>query len=189
MLEIEWFMWCKRWYVTQMSARSSSKRSSRSGGKAAEPEGPFTADQIEEFKEAFGIFDKDGDGKVTLHEMEMLVNAVGYQPQEGEVDEICTRLDQTGTMKFTYDEFYKVAEHFHSQINMKEIITTCWRVFFSDSKTARADGIRDLLMQQGQPLTEGEVKQLLWNLDPDFPNVIDLASLTDLIVGTKDADD
>ena len=173
-----------------MSARSSnsarSKRSNRSRTQALEPEGPFTADQIEEFKEAFGIFDKDGDGKVTLHEMEMLVNAVGYQPAEGEVDEICTRLDQTGTMKFTYDEFYKVAEHFHSQINMKEIISTCWRVFFSDSKTARAEGIKDLLTQQGTPLTEGEVKQLLWNLDPELPNVVDLASLTDLIVGQKE---
>jgi Ca2+-binding EF-hand superfamily protein len=151
-----------------------------------EPDGPFTRAQIAEYKEAFEIFDKDGDGKVTLHEIEALVNAVGFVPQENELEQLLQRLDQTGQMRFNFEEFMQVAEHFSQQINMEEILLTCFRVFFGDEKRAKVDELKQILMGIGNPLTDLELKQMFWNLDPDGDEWFDIQELVTLILGKKE---
>jgi Ca2+-binding EF-hand superfamily protein len=153
-----------------------------------QPDGPFTLDQLAEYKETFEIFDRDKDGKVTFHEMEALVNAVGFQGQESEVDRICSRIDKTGANKFTFEEFLEVAEHFYKMINMEEILTTCFKVFFGDDKRAKVDTVREILMGIGNPLTDPELKQMFWNLDPEGDDYFETSELVKLLIGKKDDD-
>jgi Ca2+-binding EF-hand superfamily protein len=153
-----------------------------------QPDGPFTLDQLAEYKEAFEIFDRDGDGKVTTHEMQSLVNAVGFQGQESEVDRLCSRIDKTGANKFTFEEFLQIAEKFYAQINMEEILTTCFKVFFGDDKRAKVDQVKEILMGIGNPLTDPELKQMFWNLDPEGDDYFELAELVKLLCGEKEED-
>ena len=43
-------------------------------------------DQIFEFKEAFQIFDKDGDGSITTNELGNVMRAFGQNPSEEEIN-------------------------------------------------------------------------------------------------------
>jgi Ca2+-binding EF-hand superfamily protein len=151
-----------------------------------QPDGPFTLDQLAEYKETFEIFDRDSDGKVTFHEMEALINAVGFQGQESEVERLCSRIDKTGANKFTFDEFLQVAEHFYKQINMEEILTTCFKVFFGDDMRAKVDSVKEILMGIGNPLTDPELKQMFWNLDPEGDDYFEIQELVKLLTGQKE---
>jgi hypothetical protein len=63
-------------------------------------------------------------------------------------------------------------------------------VFFGDDKRAKVDDVRNILMNYGNPLTDPEVKQLFWNLDPDITvdDLFEIGDLVKVIVGAKDDD-
>jgi Ca2+-binding EF-hand superfamily protein len=148
----------------------------------------FTPEQIAEYKETFEIFDRDSDGKVTHQELEALINAAGFPPGENELDRLCSRIDKLGTGKFDFDEFLQIAEYFYKQMNMEQILTSCFQVFFGDDKRVKVDITRDILMNYGNPLTDAELKQLFWNLDPEGDDLYEVSELIKLIVGKKEED-
>ena len=45
----------------------------------------LTEEQIEEFKEAFSLFDKDGDGTITTKELQTVMRSLGQNPTEAEL--------------------------------------------------------------------------------------------------------
>jgi calmodulin len=168
--------------------RKETKREKRqlSTRSAPPPESLFTQEQIAEYKETFDIFDRDLDGKVTQQEMDMLVNTVGFQPGENELDRLCSRIDKLGSGKFNFDEFLLIAEYFDKQINIEQILASCFEVFFGDDPRAKVETTRDILMNYGNPLTDAELKQLFWNLDPEGNDLYKIADIVKLIVGKKE---
>jgi len=48
----------------------------------------YTEEQIAEFKEAFSLFDKDGDGTIDAQELGTVLRSLGNQPTEEEVEDM-----------------------------------------------------------------------------------------------------
>ena len=48
----------------------------------------LTEEQIMEFKEAFGLFDKDGDGYITTKELGTVMRSLGQNPTESELTDM-----------------------------------------------------------------------------------------------------
>ena len=54
-----------------------------------------------EFKEAFMLFDKDLDGRITATELGIVMRSLGQRPTETELKNMVTMVDQDG--KYTND--------------------------------------------------------------------------------------
>ena len=52
----------------------------------------LTEEQIAEFKEAFSLFDKDGDGTITTKELGTVMRSLGQNPTEAELQDMINRL-------------------------------------------------------------------------------------------------
>ena len=52
----------------------------------------LTEEQIAEFKEAFSLFDKDGDGTITTKELGTVMRSLGQNPTEAELQDMVTFL-------------------------------------------------------------------------------------------------
>jgi calmodulin len=48
----------------------------------------LTPEQIAEFKEAFSLFDKDGDGSITTRELGVVMRSLGQNPTEAELQDM-----------------------------------------------------------------------------------------------------
>ena len=55
---------------------------------SAEMADQLTEEQIAEFKEAFTLFDKDGDGTITTKELGTVMRSLGQNPTEAEL-QVC----------------------------------------------------------------------------------------------------
>lgn len=54
---------------------------------------PFS---LTEFKEAFSLFDKDGDGTITTKELGTVMRSLGQNPTEAELQDMINEVDADG---------------------------------------------------------------------------------------------
>ena len=56
----------------------------------------LTEEQIAEFKEAFSLFDMDGDGTITTKELGAVMRYLGQNPTEAELQDMINEVDADG---------------------------------------------------------------------------------------------
>jgi hypothetical protein len=61
--------------------------------------------QVREFKEAFAIFDKDGDGSITCSELGMVMKSLGQKPTEAELLAMVKEVDADQNGEIDFPEF------------------------------------------------------------------------------------
>ena len=57
----------------------------------------MTVEILLEFKEAFSLFDKDGDGTITSTELGTVMRSLGANPTEAELQDMINEVDADGT--------------------------------------------------------------------------------------------
>lgn len=65
-------------------------------------------DSEEEIKEAFKVFDKDGNGYISAAELRHVMTNLGEKLTDHEVDEMIREADVDGDGQINYEEFVKV---------------------------------------------------------------------------------
>ena len=72
-----------------------------SSRKVVEEVEQYTEEQIAEFKEAFSLFDRDGDGTIDSDELGTVMRSLGHQPTEEEVEDMIREVRQKLTRYYT----------------------------------------------------------------------------------------
>ena len=65
----------------------------------------LTDEQIAEFKEAFQIFDKDGDGSITTKELGTVMRSLGQNPSDDEIRQMIIDVDEDNSETIDFKEF------------------------------------------------------------------------------------
>ena len=68
----------------------------------------FDDEHIEEFRAAFSLFDKDGDGTVSASELQTVLKAMGKRVTRYEVDQMLEKVDKDGNGLLDFDEFLQL---------------------------------------------------------------------------------
>uniref|UniRef100_A0A672ZCP0 Calmodulin 2 n=1 Tax=Sphaeramia orbicularis TaxID=375764 RepID=A0A672ZCP0_9TELE len=86
----------------------------------------LTEEQIAEFKEAFSLFDKDGDGTITTKELGTVMRSLGQNPTEAELQDMINEVDADG--QYTHvDEMIREADiDGDGQVNYEGKISNTW---------------------------------------------------------------
>ena len=66
----------------------------------------ITAEQQTEYREAFALFDKNGDGTITVNELGTVMRSLGNNPTDGELQDMINWIDKdaSGVVKFPGEE-------------------------------------------------------------------------------------
>ncbi|CAK9154281.1 unnamed protein product [Ilex paraguariensis] len=141
----------------------------------------LTEEQIAEFKEAFSLFDKDGDGCITSKELGTVMRSLGQNPTEAELQDMINEVDadQNGTIDFSEflnlmarkmkgtdsdDELEEALKDTDSEEELKE----AFKVFDKDQNGfISAAELRHVMTNLGEKLTDEEVDEMIREADLD----------------------
>merc|ERR1712224_383466 len=113
----------------------------------------LTEDQIQEFKEAFALFDKDGDGTITTKELGTVMRSLGQNPTEAELHDMINEVDADGNGTIDFTEFLSLMAR-----KMKDKDTNG---FISAAE------LRHVMTNLGEKLTDEEVDEMIREADID----------------------
>jgi calmodulin len=61
--------------------------------------------ELQEYKDIFSFFDRDGGGSITSVELGQVMRTLGWDPSEIELQELISQIDQDGNGVITFNEF------------------------------------------------------------------------------------
>ncbi|XP_052767253.1 calmodulin-alpha-like isoform X2 [Mya arenaria] len=93
----------------------------------------LTEEQISEFKEAFSLFDKDGDGTITSIELGTVMRSLGANPTEAELQEMINEVDADGSGTIEFPEFLTMMMRNTRQNDTQEDLRAAFTVFDKDA--------------------------------------------------------
>lgn len=142
----------------------------------------LSEDQIAEFKEAFSLFDRDGDGKITSKELGTVMRSLGQNPTEAELHDMINEVDSDGNGTIDFPEFLTMMARKMQDTDTEEEIREAFKVFdkvisntISQISYFLQDGngfisaaeLRHVMTNLGEKLTDEEVDEMIREADVD----------------------
>ena len=89
----------------------------------------LTEEQTAEFREAFALFDKDGDGTISTKELGTVMNSLGQKPTIAELETMIKEVDIDGNGEIDFEEFLTMMAKKLKETDLEEDIREAFRVF------------------------------------------------------------
>ncbi|MGH0174411.1 UNVERIFIED_CONTAM: hypothetical protein FKN15_010095, partial [Acipenser sinensis] len=123
---------------------------------------------LSEFKEAFSLFDKDGDGTITTKELGTVMRSLGQNPTEAELQDMINEVDADGNGTIDFPEFLTMMARKMKDTDSEEEIREAFRVFDKDGNGyISAAELRHVMTNLGEKLTDEEVDEMIREADID----------------------
>ncbi|CAM6014038.1 unnamed protein product [Sphagnum balticum] len=128
----------------------------------------LTDEQIGEFKEAFSLFDKDGDGSITTQELGTVMRSLGQNPTEAELKDMIHEVDADGDGTIDFSEFLDLMARKMKDADSDEELKEAFKVFDKDQNGfISAAELRHVMINLGEKLTDEEVNEMIREADVD----------------------
>ena len=128
----------------------------------------LSEEQIEEFRKAFLLFDKDGDGTITTVKLGTVMRSLGQNPTEEELQEMINEVDEDGGGSIDFTEFLTMMAKKMKDTDTEDDIREAFRVFDKDGNGfISARELRHVMINLGEKLTDDEVDEMIREADTD----------------------
>ena len=128
----------------------------------------LTDAQLDEFREAFNMFDKDGGGSIDASELRDLMISVGQNCTESELKEMVEAADADGTGDIDFLEFAVLMAHKMTDENKDDTLKKAFAVFdTSGDGFISAQEMRRIMFNLGENLQQEDVEAVIGEVDVD----------------------
>eukprot|EP00397_Hematodinium_sp_SG-2012_P060343 GEMP01078446.1.p1 GENE.GEMP01078446.1~~GEMP01078446.1.p1 ORF type:complete len:159 (+),score=50.14 GEMP01078446.1:136-612(+) len=128
----------------------------------------FSEDQIEEFKEAFSLFDKDGNGTITAEELGVVMRSIGRNPTNEQLRQMIAEVDEDGSGEIEFPEFLKLMASKLQDSDSIDEMREAFLVFDRDkSGSVSAIELKHVMNNLGEQVTDAEVEEMIKEADAD----------------------
>lgn len=138
----------------------------------------LTADQRDELKAAFTMFDKDGDGAISIQELSAVLQSLGQQcPTEDELQLLMNSVDTDQNGVIDFEEFVLLMNAMLTEpIDHEAEMLQVFRVFDKDGDGFISEGeLRLAMMNLGERMSDAELREMIAAADTDGNGQIDYA--------------
>ncbi|CAL4946915.1 unnamed protein product [Urochloa decumbens] len=143
-------------------------------------------DQIAEFKEAFSLFDKDGNGCITTKELGTVMRSLGQNPTEEELQDMINEVDADGNGTIDFPEFLGLMARRMRDSDSVEELREAFRVFDKDQNGfITAAELRHVMANLGERLTDAEVGEMVREADGDGDGSINYDEFVKVMVAKR----
>jgi len=130
--------------------------------------------QLEEFREAFAAFDRDGGGSIDAKELKQLMASVGQVPTDEETAEMIRIADADGSGSVDFFEFVTLMAHKMADVKSEAHLKAAFSLFdFSGDGYIQGEELQRIMMNVGEPVTINDITSLLQEVDANNDGAID----------------
>ncbi|XP_078612782.1 uncharacterized protein LOC144882674 [Branchiostoma floridae x Branchiostoma japonicum] len=143
----------------------------------------LTEEQISEFKEAFSLFDKDGDGVITTKELGTVMRSLGQNPTEVELTDMINEVDTDGNGTIDFPEFLTMMARKMEEVDSENELREAFQVFDKDRNGyISAAELRHVMTNLGEKLTDEEVDEMIREADIDGDGQINYEEFVTMMI-------
>ncbi|XP_071533134.1 neo-calmodulin-like [Panulirus ornatus] len=151
--------------------------------------------QLKEFREAFRLFDRDGDGTITKQELGQFMRNLGQFATEEELRMMLDEIDIDGDGTFSFNEFVEIVCNMGAggerpgEDEEKEL-RDAFKIFDKHGRGyICASDLRAVLQCLGEDLSEEEIEDMIREVDIDGDGRIDFEEFVKALGENDDDED
>eukprot|EP00759_Apiculatamorpha_spiralis_P029782 PhF_6_TR31806/c0_g1_i1/m.46922/K02183/CALM; calmodulin len=114
----------------------------------------LTHEQIADFKDAFVMYDSQGNGEISAKDLGHVMRSLGRNPTEAELQDMINEVDQNSTGRITFPEFLSLMGRCHysgSDYDAEEELKECLRAFDTEGDGfIHSSSLRHALVKCGE---------------------------------------
>ena len=93
---------------------------------------PLTEEKETEYREAFNLFDTNGDGTITVTELGIVMKNLGQNPTDEEVQDMINEVDVDGNGSLEFHEFANLMSRQMKESNSEAELRERFKLFDKD---------------------------------------------------------
>ncbi|CCA71196.1 probable Calmodulin [Serendipita indica DSM 11827] len=146
----------------------------------------LTDEQVSEFKEAFALFDKDGDGTITTKELGTVMRSLGQNPSDSELQDMINEVDADGNGTIDFKEFLTMMAKKLKDGDREEEIRQAFKVFDKNGDGfVTLSELGQVMENLGEKLSKAELSEMMKEADTNGDGKIDYAEFVKMMLGDK----
>ena len=152
--------------TSKSSSKPNSKPPSQAPTKKVVPEKVVSSSEGDDIKEAFELFDANGDGRINAREIRSAMQSIGYDEKNPTVYEVMTELDNPRNKNSggaTFNDFCQTVNYRVPEKETTEDLRKVFNLFLDDpnSSTTSLESIKRVADELGENIEEIELNAML----------------------------
>eukprot|EP01057_Protomagalhaensia_wolfi_P003468 Protomagalhaensia_wolfi_Nauph_80__3467@NODE_3516_length_777_cov_338_327913_g2763_i0_p1_GENE_NODE_3516_length_777_cov_338_327913_g2763_i0NODE_3516_length_777_cov_338_327913_g2763_i0_p1_ORF_typecomplete_len162_score38_12EFhand_7/PF13499_6/3_2e14EFhand_7/PF13499_6/2_5e17EFhand_8/PF13833_6/1_1e07EFhand_8/PF13833_6/3_2e05EFhand_8/PF13833_6/2e07EFhand_8/PF13833_6/7_7e13EFhand_1/PF00036_32/4_4e11EFhand_1/PF00036_32/11EFhand_1/PF00036_32/0_0003EFhand_1/PF00036_32/7_7e08EFhand_6/PF13405_6/2_1e12EFhand_6/ len=126
----------------------------------------LTADEVEEIREAFNLFDTDGTGTIDPKELKAAMQSLGFESKNPTIFHMVADLEKRSSGPVDFEEFLDAITSKLGDKESKEGIRKIFNLFDDDrTGTINFRNLKRVANELGETLTDEELREMLERAD------------------------
>ena len=119
------------------------------------------------------MIDRDGDGKITVEELGVVMKAMGQEPTKRELQDMVNVIDADGNGTIDFPEFLMMMSRKKNEMDSEEEMQKAFKVIDKDGNGfISADELQFMMDNLGEKLTDEEIREMIHEADTDGDGLV-----------------
>ena len=144
----------------------------------------YTEEQLAEYKEAFSLFDKNGDGSISEVELGEIMKSLGQKPTLQELRDMIHEVDTDNNGTIDFKEFLVLMERQVGSGDKDTEYMEAFKLFDKNGDgTISAEELKEVMTNIGEKMNDSEISQMIKEADLDGDGQINYSEFIRMLKG------
>lgn len=138
--------------------------------------------QLQEVKEAFQLFDKDGDGNISPDELGEVLRSLGQTPTKSELVDMINEFDSKGKGTIDFEDFKKIIVAHKTNFTAKSNVKEAFKAFDKDGNGfISVEELKHAMESLGETVSNEELDEMVKMADKNKDGKIDYEEFVEIM--------